>query len=188
MLLYHTGFSKIQSPDIHFGRANADFGQGFYLSGDEEFSKRWARERKGEQTYLNRYELATEDLKIKLLSKDTEWFDYILGNRSGRRDVFSGYDVIIGPIANDTIYDTWGILTSGLVDSETALRVMMIGPAYEQIVIKSEKAASALRFISAEVLPHETIEGYRNIVKNEEEEFQTAFGKIIENIPEMAEQ
>jgi len=26
---------------------NADFGQGFYLSPDREFSVRWARERKG---------------------------------------------------------------------------------------------------------------------------------------------
>ena len=28
--LYHTGFEKIEQPDIHIGRANADFGQGFY--------------------------------------------------------------------------------------------------------------------------------------------------------------
>jgi hypothetical protein len=32
MLLYHTGFDEIKHPDIHIGRKNADFGQGFYLS------------------------------------------------------------------------------------------------------------------------------------------------------------
>lgn len=47
MVLYHTGFEKIEHPDIHFGRANADFAQGFYLSDNREFSMRWARERKG---------------------------------------------------------------------------------------------------------------------------------------------
>ena len=40
--LFHTGFQVIEKPDIKFGRANADFGQGFYLSNDEEFSRRWA--------------------------------------------------------------------------------------------------------------------------------------------------
>ena len=38
--LFHTGFQVIQKPDINMGRANADFGQGFYLSNDEEFSRR----------------------------------------------------------------------------------------------------------------------------------------------------
>lgn len=182
MLLYHTGFSEIRSPDIHFGRSNADFGQGFYLSGDEAFARRWAGERRGEKTYLNCYELSVEDLKTKRLSKDAGWFDYIVGNRSGRKDIFSEYDVIIGPIANDTIYDTWGILTSGLIDQETALRVFMLGPAYEQTVIKTEKAAAALHFISSQVLSHAEMEAYRDIVKREEERFQEAFGKIIGSI------
>ncbi|MBQ3385478.1 MAG: hypothetical protein IJG59_09775 [Erysipelotrichaceae bacterium] len=31
-------------------------------------------------------------------------------------------DVIIGPIANDTIFDTLGILTSGYLSSEEALK------------------------------------------------------------------
>ena len=186
VIVFYTGFSKINNPDIHIGRANADFGQGFYLSGDEAFSKRWAGERKGLKTYLNRYELADEGLKIKRLSKDMSWYDYILGNRNGLKDRLSEYDVIIGPIANDTIYDTWGMLTGGLIDRETALRVLQIGPVYEQIVIKSEKAASALRFISSQVLSHEEIEGYRCVVKAEGEAFQEAFGQIIEEaLPKM---
>ena len=90
--------------------------------------------------------------------------------------------MIIGPIANDTIYDTWGILTSGLIDQETALRVFMLGPAYEQTVIKTEKAAAALHFISSQVLSHAEMEAYRDIVKREEERFQEAFGKIIGSI------
>ena len=48
LLLYHTGYSEIREPDVHYGRKNADFGQGFYLSPDRDFSYRWARIRKGE--------------------------------------------------------------------------------------------------------------------------------------------
>ena len=37
MILYHVGFDIIKNPDIHYGRKNADFGQGFYLTDDKEF-------------------------------------------------------------------------------------------------------------------------------------------------------
>ena len=44
MLVYHVGFDIIKNPDIHYGRKNADFGQGFYLTDDKEFSYRWAKD------------------------------------------------------------------------------------------------------------------------------------------------
>ena len=81
--LFHTGYDKIPEPDIHYGRTNADFGQGFYLSDNEEFSKRWARERKGLITYINYYELNTDGLNIRQFERDEKWFDYIYNNRAG---------------------------------------------------------------------------------------------------------
>ena len=179
MHLYHTGLEKINHPDIHYGRKNADFGQGFYLSDNEEFSKRWARERSGLTTYINFYELDTEGLDIKRFSRDKEWFDYIYCNRAGYPDKLIGYDVITGPIANDTLYDTWGITTSGLLKREQAIQLLLIGPIYMQYVIKSEKAAAQLKFISAEALTSEEIATYREIVAKEEDEFQTLFSEKL---------
>ena len=43
--LYHTGYQEIREPDIRHGRKNADFGQGFYLTPDRDFSVRWGNER-----------------------------------------------------------------------------------------------------------------------------------------------
>ena len=40
---YHTGTVEIPLPDICHGRVNADFGQGFYLTPDVDFTYRWAR-------------------------------------------------------------------------------------------------------------------------------------------------
>ena len=40
MRLYHTGTIAIPSPDIRRGRVNADFGQGFYLTPDADFTWR----------------------------------------------------------------------------------------------------------------------------------------------------
>ena len=61
MRLYHACNEVIKNPDVHYGRKNADFGQGFYLSDDLEFSKRWAKERRGMDTVINVYELDTTD-------------------------------------------------------------------------------------------------------------------------------
>lgn len=177
--LFHTGYDKIPEPDTRYGRRNADFGQGFYLSDNEEFSKRWARQRKGSSTYLNCYELDTEGLKIKTFSRDAEWFDYIYSNRSGQPDKLPEYDIIVGPIANDTIYDTWGITTSGLLKREQALELLLIGPQYMQTVIKTEKAAAQLGFISADILDSAEISLYRETVRKEEEEFQQLFSEKL---------
>lgn len=43
MVLYHTGYQEIRVPDIRHGRINADFGQGFYLTANEEFSEEMER-------------------------------------------------------------------------------------------------------------------------------------------------
>ena len=118
ILLYHTGFEEIRSPDVHYGRKNADFGQGFYMSPDRSFSERWAKERKGSSTVINTYELLTDGLRIKRLDRDEEWFDCIFSNRNGKSDLLSGYDVIIGPIANDILYDVFGIPTSGFLNRD----------------------------------------------------------------------
>ena len=42
MRLYHTSDREIRNPDLPRGRKNADFGQGFYLTPDREFTYRWA--------------------------------------------------------------------------------------------------------------------------------------------------
>ena len=38
MILYHTSDQEIRKPDIHHGRKNADFGWGFYLTPDRDFT------------------------------------------------------------------------------------------------------------------------------------------------------
>ncbi|MBQ6477812.1 MAG: DUF3990 domain-containing protein [Erysipelotrichaceae bacterium] len=182
--LYHTGFQIIEKPDRRAGRKNADFGQGFYLSDDVEFSRRWARQRTGMTTYLNEYELDPDGLKIRKFVRDCEWFDYILNNRAGRPDPLADYDVIIGPIAPDTIFETWGIITGGVLDREESLELLKIGKAYEQTVIKTEKGLASLRFLGADVITAEETNTYLEILRQEEERFQEAFTKRVETMME----
>lgn len=180
--LYHVGFDEIRTPDVRRGRSNADFGPGFYLSADRDFSLRWARERKDADTILNAYELPLEGLRVKRLSRDAEWYDVVFRNRAGYPDPLAGWDVVVGPIANDTLYDTWGILTSGLLPPEQSLALLQIGPEYAQTVVKTDRAAAQLRWLSAERLDAAQIACGREAVAREEAEYQRLFAEAMEEM------
>ena len=62
MILYHTSDREIRYPDIHYGRKNADFGWGFYLTPDREFTYRWARD----NAVVNEYELDVDPSQTTL--------------------------------------------------------------------------------------------------------------------------
>lgn len=172
MILYHTSDREIRTPDIHYGRKNADFGWGFYLTPDREFTYRWARE----NAVVNVYELDENELNMHTFTRDIHWFEYIFNNRRLRDSLVA--DVVIGPIANDTIFDTLGIMSSGFLKPEAAVRLLMIGPEYTQVVIKTEKALKQLRFIRSEKI--ERMDG--EALRMEQEVYQNAFAKEFEKI------
>ncbi len=181
MRLYHVGFDSIPNPDIHYGRKNADFGQGFYLTDDKEFSYRWAQEKSSSNTILNEYELDINGLKILELNRNEDWFNYIYSNRNHKPDYIAA-DVIIGPIANDIIYDVLGITTSGVLPKEASMELLLIGPEYRQIVIKSEKAANQLKWLKDEIISPEKLKEYHLQMAIEEEAFQQLFAKEMEKL------
>ena len=186
MTLYHTGYQEIRFPDIHYGRRNADFGQGFYLSDNQEFSERWAREQAGSQTIINQYELDMEGLSVRIFQRDAEWYGYIDSNRHMKPDLLEE-DVIIGPIANDTLFNTMGIITSGILKKEESLLLLQIGPEYRQITIKTEKAVSRLRWISARIMDKTELERNRRLLKAEEDAYQRRFAEKMQEIDETEE-
>ena len=85
LYLFHTGYAEIRDPDIHYGRKNADFGQGFYLSDSDEFAGKWMRERKDAVIHINAYELDIRGLNVIRFTRDRDWLDYILHNRAATR-------------------------------------------------------------------------------------------------------
>lgn len=182
MELYHVGFNIIKEIDLKHGRINADFGQGFYLSNDLDFSKKWAQISDDKDTIINYYSLNDKDLKIlNFKERNNDWIDYIFKNRNGYADIYKDYDVIIGPIANDTIFNLYGILTSGLINNETALKILNNDPLYYQIVIKSEKAKSQLKFLKYEILDKDIIKNNIDEVKKIEEDYQNLMFSFLDD-------
>ena len=172
MILYHTSGQEIQKPDIHHGRKNADFGWGFYLTPDREFTYRWARE----NAVVNEYELDEAGLLIHRFSRDLDWFQYIYHNRRLQDGISA--DVIIGPISNDTIFDTLGVISSGFLKPEDAMKLLMIGPEYTQVAIKTEKATAQLRWIRSEKIERMDKEK----LKAEQDAYQEKFSRELAEI------
>ena len=180
--VYHAGYVEIPVPDIKRGRVNADFGQGFYLSDNYDFASLWVREKNRADIIVNSYELDESGLNILRFDRDEKWFHYVFSNRRSMPDSYADFDIIIGPIANDTIYDTMGIMTSGYLSDDEALKLLCVGPQYTQIVLKTQKAADNLHFLSALALSKETIEANKKIAAANEAEYLKLFAQTMESL------
>ena len=182
MILYHVGYDEIREPDIRHSRKNADFGQGFDMTSDTEFAGRWAQERRGSAVIRNTYELDTDGLVIRRFERDADWFNYLYGNRIGQPELYPEADVIMGPVANDTIYDTLGIITSGFLEPGQALRILQNGPVFTQVVLKTERATAQLQWLSAETLSAELIAENRAVRGEEEKRFLEQAAALLDDM------
>ena len=180
--VFHAGYEEIKQPDVHKGRKNADLGQGFYTTDNKEFASRWVREKNGSDIVVNTYELELDGLKVKRFERDEEWFRYVFSNRRSMPDALDEYDVIIGPIANDTIYNTLGIMTSGYLSDDEAVKLLCVGPCYQQITLKSLKAGEHLKFMSSEILTGTEILANNKIVEAEEEQYLSEVAGVMEEL------
>lgn len=111
MILYHGSTVDIECIDLNKSKPNKDFGKAFYLSEDRQQAMEMARF-KAEFTdtppVLNVYqfdETLLQQLKFKRFEAYTEdWAHFVYDHRTephGR--TLHDYDVVYGPIANDTI-------------------------------------------------------------------------------------
>ena len=103
MILYHGSRQIVEYPEIRKAKYNKDFYFGFYCTRCEEQAKRWAA-RYGANGYLNKYEYVRDNrLNYKVFDEMTEeWLDFIVACRSGKSHK---YDIVEGPMADDTIYN-----------------------------------------------------------------------------------
>lgn len=172
LYLYHTGSVEIRDPKIDRGRKNADFGPGFYLTPDRDFTLRWA----GPDAVVNKYELELSGLEVHRFSREEAWFDYLFQNRRGRDTLKA--DVVIGPIANDTIFDTLGVISSGFLSPEDAIKLLRVGPEYTQVAVKTEKAVRQLKWLRPERITKLDAE----VRRAEAEAYSAAFAAAMQEI------
>ena len=69
-----------------------------------------------------------------------------------------------------------------MLTQKQSLQLLRIGPAFEQTVVKTEKAAAQLRRRSARTLAQGEAAQFRKRVQQEEADYQTLLAEALENI------
>lgn len=169
LMLYHGSPVIVERPSLEKGRANNDFGRGFYCTEHEDLAGEWActSERGG---FVNRYELNLDGLSV--LRLDTldcpmlRWLALLLehrivrlsspGMRRGRDWLLERFsvdltpvDIVVGYRADDSYFSFARAFLGNAITFAQLVRAMRLGELGEQYVLRSELAIASLRFIGA---------------------------------------
>ena len=153
MKLYHGSNTAVKEPQILKSDRKLDFGAGFYLTSSFEQAERWAQHvslRRGNgHPVISIYEFSDNfmtSLKVKIYpDADKEWLLFVVANRSGQT-VDDGFDLIIGPVADDQTVQTITLFAEGFLDVDAAIRKLKVQKLKDQFVIKSASALNLLQF------------------------------------------
>lgn len=142
MILYHGSTSIITQPDIAFSREKLDFGRGFYTPPLKQQAINWATrfKRLGKNAVINSYEFDETLFKgyktLEFYSYSESWLDFILANRTGKR--VEEFDIVIGGVANDRVFNTIELLIENLISKQEALGRLIYAENNLQICFRNQ--------------------------------------------------
>lgn len=154
MILYHGSYLEIKEPDLFHSRTDVDFGHGFYLTPLYEQAEKWCGrfKRRGKNAIISKYFYdESMESKLKVLKFDSyseEWLDFVLNCRRGKDT--TNYDLVIGGIANDRVFNTIELFFDGLIDKNEAIKRLRYEKPNLQISFRTENALKLLRFEGSE--------------------------------------
>lgn len=154
MKVYHGSYLEIAKPDLEHSRPNVDFGPGFYATPIYEQASKWCSrfKRLGREGIVSRYdfdEAAYSALNILQFDAYSEaWLDFVLNCR--RDNDTTDYDIVIGGVANDKVFNTVELFFDGLIDKNEAIRRLCYEEPNLQICFRTEKALEYLHFEGSE--------------------------------------
>jgi hypothetical protein len=152
--LYHGSNIAFEQPSLKFAHDKRDFGIGFYTTTFREQAVEWAltlKERYSkESAYLYTFVLDDKGLDVfEFSSLSIEWLDMIKENRL-YGGIQHGFDVVIGPVANDNTVRTIALYVEGTYDAEEAMRRLRYFKANNQVSLHTEKAMNGLLLLTRE--------------------------------------
>lgn len=149
MTVYHGGYTPIQNPEIRIGRNTKDFGNGFYCTIIKERAQRWAK--RYNTKIVSIYDVRmNSNLNVKEFREmSEEWLDFIIACRSGKPHQ---YDIVIGAMANDQIYNFISDYIDGVITREQFWVLAKFKYPTHQINFCTEEALKCLTYRGYEVV------------------------------------
>jgi len=162
LILYHGSYIAIEKPDLTFSRLRTDFGKGFYTTPIKEQAERWCERfvRGQGAAFLSAYEflhgtgfnLPPSVRVLDFNEYSMEWLDFITSCRLGL-PVDAYWDLVIGGVANDKVFDTLQLYFDKLIGAEEAIGRLKYDKPNLQYCFKSQALIDEhLRFVGAEDL------------------------------------
>ena len=140
----------VEHPRVLTNGHYKDFGYGFYCTALELQARRWALGRpKSHIINCYEYERAT-DLKYMSFDQMTdEWLDFIA---ECRRGVEHTYDIVEGPMANDTIWDYVEDFARGMISRAAFWELARFRYPTHQIAFCTDAAIDTLKYTGSRQL------------------------------------
>ena len=198
LTIYHGSPIILEQPIFGKGKANNDYGLGFYCTEHIELAKEWACT-EGVSGYANQYELEMDGLSALNLSDGRftilNWLAILLQNRQIRLSTpiqikgqeyllqnflpkYQDYDVIVGYRADDSYFSFARAFINNTISLKRLSYAMRLGRLGEQVVLKSKKAFDAIRFVGYEIADNSIYYAKR---KARDDKAREAFRKELEN-------
>lgn len=143
--MWYQGDNKVlDEPKIYLDGSYKDFGYGFYCTNFEKQAKRWALTKKNKHV-VNVYSY-TENKNLNCLifkEMSDEWIDFVVSSRQG---IKHEYDIVEGPMADDTIWNYVDDFARGLISRTAFWELVKFKYPTHQIVFCTEAALKCLEY------------------------------------------
>lgn len=158
MKLFHGSTIIVENPKLMENQRFLDFGKGFYTTTNQNQAERWAiikqkRMRSQTKAIVSIYQLPKNIFSDKLLQiqeytkADEQWLDFVFQNRKGTAE--HNFDIVIGPVANDTLYATLSLYETGILSKTETIQRLKAHKLFDQVSFHTEKALSYLKFFDS---------------------------------------
>ena len=205
MIIYHGSDHIIETPLHNGSKRTNDYGYGFYTTENKELAMEWACS-DNRDGFANTYELNIDGLHILNLNDSQycilNWLAVLTKYRSYwqsgsvaeeaknylQKNFFvdpSEYDIVIGYRADDSYFSFAQDFVSGAISLRKLSEAMRLGKLGEQVVLKSKKSFSQIRFIDAETAAAEIYFEKKSIRDRDARRAYRFSRKEAENINEL---
>ena len=167
LVIYHGSKDIIEKPYYHGGKAENDYGFGFYCTESLELAKEWSCSNNENNGFANKYSIDLSGLKILDLTDKRysilNWIAILLKFRTFDliNDIsiqakeyliknfyidVNKYDIVIGYRADDSYFSFARDFVNNTIPVRKLSQAMELGQLGKQVVIVSELAFSKLHF------------------------------------------
>lgn len=150
MFLYHASKEIVEFPEVRKTKYTKDFSWGFYCTNNFEQAVRWAN--RGEENPVINYYIYEPSADLSILKfgcMTDDWLDFIARCRNGETH---SYDIVEGPMADDTI---WNYVNDFLLGRITRKQFWVLAefryPTH-QISFHTLSALNCLKFERSEIV------------------------------------